>query len=171
MISYVWEAVDESGNTTLFRRSVEMLPAILPDPGLSIGWNDGRLKLDWPAQPAGWWLESSSSLLKPDWKPVAITPELANDRYTVELTPTAPAQWFRLASGSPPLAIAPTGQATVVLTWPSLATGYVVERCSNPANSAWVQQPLPVVTTNGLNQGEVQATGIAGFFRLVRIEP
>jgi hypothetical protein len=171
LITYVWVAVDESGNTTEFRQTIERLPALLPNPRLSISWNNGMLRLDWPAQPEGWWLESNSSWLSPDWNPVRATPVLSNGRYAVELAPSGPAQWFRLAAGAPPLAIAPAGPGSVMLTWPSLATGYSVERCTDLAGGLWVSEPGTPITIDGMNQLEVQTTGFGGFFRLVRLEP
>lgn len=171
MITYVWEAIDESGNTTLFSRNIEILPVILPDPELAIGWKDGRLTLSWPAQPAGWWLESTTSLLKPDWKPVGFTPVLTNNLYVVEPNSSGPSQWFRLATGTPPLALASAKPGIVALAWPSLATGYTVERCSDLAGGIWTAQPAAAVITNGHNRIEFDASGARGFFRLTKPAP
>ena len=171
MITFVWEAIDESGNTAQYRQSFERAPASLPEPKLSISWSNGRVILEWPAQPEGWWLESSGTLLAPTWKPVAIEPVLANGRYTVGVDPIAPTQWFRLATGAPPLAIAPAGPASVLLLWPSLAGGYTVQRCTDLSGGTWVPEAGPLVMTNGMQRMQLEAKGRVGFFRLVRSEP
>jgi hypothetical protein len=171
MITYVWQAVDESGNSTLIGQNVEILPVVLPDPKLAITWDGGQLAVTWPSDPSGWWLESTPSLSNPDWTPVAISPQLNNETYRVDVTPDGTSLWFRLASGAPPLAMSSTQPGTVSLTWPSLATGYTLEHCTNLATGTWSQQPATVLTTNGLNHVELEASAASGFFRLVSPAP
>jgi hypothetical protein len=171
IVTYTWEAIDESGNVTLIGRQFEILPVIFPDPTLTIGWRHGALALTWPAQPAGWWLESTVNLSRPTWKPVALTPVLSNNLYTVELPPSGLSQWFRLASGAPPLGLASAKPGKVLLTWPSLATGYAIEQCADLATGNWIAQPATLSITNGLHRVELDTTGNRGFFRLVKPTP
>ena len=102
---------------------------------------------------------------------MAIAPRLTNEVHHVEVTPDGTSLWFRLASGAPPLAMSASQSGMVSLTWPSLATGYTLEHCTNLASGSWIEQPATVLTANGLHHVEVEALGATGFFRLVNPTP
>jgi len=168
MITYVWEAIDSSGNTALMGQNMEILPVTLPHPELSIAWHNGQLAIRWPSEPEGWWLESTTTLVAPEWRPVAAAPQLTNGTYVVFVDPSAPSQWFRLASGAPPLVMSLSPSGTIMLSWPSLATGYTVQRCDDLSDEIWTAEPVTPLVTAGLHRVEFVPTGQTGFFRLVK---
>ena len=170
-IDCIWEAVDACGNSTLMSHDIQVIAVVVPDPRLTIAPGDGLLAIQWPAEPAGWWLESTTRLVDPDWNPVAISPLLTNGLYSVKVAPTGPSQWFRLASGEPPLALSHVQPGMLMLTWPSLATGYAVERCEDLSAGIWTPDSATILVTNGLHCVEFEATGNTGFFRLVKPAP
>jgi hypothetical protein len=63
---------------------------------------DGLLQLSWPAEPSGFSLESSGSLLPADWQPVPDESTLTNDEYFQSFPMTETNQFFRLQFIPPP---------------------------------------------------------------------
>lgn len=169
-IACTWEAMDACGNVATTNNVILVLPK-LPNPGLAIAMQEGLLSLQWPSDPSGWWLESTVSLAEPRWHPVAITPVLTNGMCKVTLVPTGPSQWFRLASGTPPLSLSQSQPGKLMLTWPSLATGYAVLRSDNPGKGPWLPDAAIIFVTNGMNCMEFTPTGGSGFFKLVKPTP
>lgn len=58
--------------------------------------SDDNLVVAWPASPAGFTLQSASSLTAPAWHDVPVQPILSNAMNTVALPASAPMQFFRL---------------------------------------------------------------------------
>ena len=169
-IKCTWEAVDACGNVAQMDHLILVLPK-LPNPELALEMQLGQMSLRWPSNPSGWWLESTISLADPRWRPVAISPLLTNGIYRVTITPTGPSQWFRLASGVPPLSLSRSQPDKLMLTWPSLATGCTVLRSDNPGNGPWLPHAAIIFVTNGMNCIEFTPTGGSGFFKLVKPAP
>ena len=70
----------------------------LQPPSLSIQYTNGGIALSWPSSAAGYVLQSTTSLISPDWEPVTNVPAITPDSYL--LTNSYPAQttFFRLRS-------------------------------------------------------------------------
>lgn len=70
---------------------------IPPRPEVSLEKMGAQLKLSWPLHGVGWTLETTTDLTQPNsWQPV-LNPEVIQDyERRVDLTPTAPRQFFRL---------------------------------------------------------------------------
>ena len=83
------------------------------------------------------------------------------------MPPTGAGQWFRLASGSPPLALSEQNSGQLVASWPSLATGYTLLRCDDLSTGLWEPEPAPIQITNGLHRATINSSEAHGFFRLV----
>jgi hypothetical protein len=170
-INCTWEAVDTCSNVAQMSRTFWVLPRLSDKPRLAIGMHDRLLSLGWPAEPSGWWLESTLSLSRPHWQPVGITPTFTNGIYLVTLNPTGAAQWFRLASGNPPLSIFRSQPDKLMLAWPSLATGYTVLRATNCWQRPWSPDTAIILITNGMNYIEFPSTNGSSYFKLVKPAP
>ena len=72
------------------------LPVALP-PQLTIQARPGMVELTWPANAAGFVLESTSALGAGPWTAVDATPVADGDRFRVTVVPGASSTFFRLA--------------------------------------------------------------------------
>ena len=84
------------------------------------------------------------------------------------LLPPFSATVFRMDTGAPApqLTLTLTATNTVLLSWPSPATGFVLEQNSTLAGANWVPAPQPVVDDGTTRSVAVPVSGANLFFRL-----
>ncbi|MBL9133597.1 MAG: hypothetical protein JNG86_20475, partial [Verrucomicrobiaceae bacterium] len=71
-----------------------------------------------------------------------------------------------VANFVPIVGIANTTPGTIGFSWPSTATGWVLQESANLGPSSWTTSALPITTSGGQNQVSVPAPAGSLFFRL-----
>jgi hypothetical protein len=93
VIAFIAPSGPPSGSLSI--RNIQFY--IPPRPVLTLGQNGQQMNLSWPMYGIDWTLETTADLTQPNsWQPV-LNPEIIQDyQRRVNLTPTAPRQFFRL---------------------------------------------------------------------------
>jgi RHS repeat-associated protein len=152
---------------------VEGLPAAT---GPRLSWSSvGRtLTLSWPSSATGYLLQSTSNLADAaTWNSVTNSVTVVGDQNTVTVDLTGQGRFFRLkkpassgAATGPRLIWSSVGR-TLTLSWPSSATGYLMESSSSLAGAAtWNSVTNSVTVVGDQNTVRVDLTGQGRLFRL-----
>jgi hypothetical protein len=97
-VTRTWLAIDACGNTNICQQTIE-LTSTAP-PFLKLQWvNPGTLMLSWSA--TGCQVESSDSLISPNWAAMTVTPLTINGQNTIQFSPVNTRKFYRLRKIGP----------------------------------------------------------------------
>jgi uncharacterized repeat protein (TIGR01451 family) len=152
------------------RLGISLVRSNLTRPRLSVSAVSNNLVIAWPADATAYELESAASLTPPAvWTPVTSPPPvIADGQKTVTLSPAGGVMFFRLWA---PTSSLPWDGDYLVITWPAIATGYLLDGATNLIPPVvWTPVTNPPVTVGNKLTVTVPAFNDSGFFRL-RIGP
>jgi hypothetical protein len=165
-----WQAVDACGNSATCRQTITVLPA--PPPVLELlRLGPGRLRLRWSALASNYRLEAADRLVQSRWEPVSATPVSGNGFNYVELTANSTRQFYRLSQAPPSLEVGLAKSGALVLRWPMLPPGFLLEATANLTSPNWSLLSASPVATNGWNTVELPPTARQRFYRLRKPVP
>jgi M6 family metalloprotease-like protein/uncharacterized repeat protein (TIGR01451 family) len=152
------------------RLGISLVRSNLTRPRLSVSAVSNNLVIAWPADATAYDLESTASLTPPAvWTPVTSPPPvIAGGQKTVTLSPAGGVMFFRLWA---PASSLPWDGDYLVITWPAIATGYLLDGATNLIPPVvWSPVTNSPVTVGNEQMVTVPAFNDSGFFRL-RIGP
>jgi hypothetical protein len=141
--------------------------ATLP-PSLQIQLAGKNVVLTWPLSGAGYVLQSATKLAPPiSWTTVTNVPVIVNFQYTVTNQISSGSRFYRLAIIAAPALQAQVSGKNFILSWPTNATGYVLQTTTNlAATSSWTAVTNTPALVNQQNVVTNQISGTVRFYRL-----
>jgi pimeloyl-ACP methyl ester carboxylesterase len=140
---------------------------VLP-PSLQIQLSGTNVVLTWPVSAAGYVLQSANQLVPPiAWTTVTNEPVIVNFQYTVTNQIFSGSRFYRLAIIAAPALQAQVAGKNFILSWPTNATGYVLQTTTNlAAANSWTAVTNTPATVNQQSVVTNQISGSARFYRL-----
>ena len=137
-------------------------------PSLQIQLAGTNVVLTWPLSGAGYVLQSANKLTPPiSWTTVTNVPVIVNFQYTVTNQISGGSRFYRLATITAPALQAQVSGKNFILSWPTNATGYVLQTTTNlAAANSWATVTNMPATVNQQNVVANQISGAARFYRL-----
>lgn len=169
-VTRTWEAVDVCGNATTKQQTITV--RVPPEPVLEVvQWNASGLVIRWPADAGAYRLEATVDLLAGPWWPVEVTPVLSNGFYHVQFVPTDAQRFFRLSQGPPRLQVRPAAGGKLLVTWPTIPTGYQLESSDSCAPAVWSPVTTAPAVSNSMNRVEISPSTPLRFYCLRKAAP
>jgi hypothetical protein len=157
---------DTSGNS--ITSSVANLSITLPS--LQIRLAGTNVVLIWPLSPAGYVLQSTTTLTPPlSWTTVTNLPIIVNSQCAVTDQISSGNQFYRLAIIAAPALQAQVSGKSFILSWPTSTTGYVLQTTTNlAAANSWTVVTNTPAMVNQQSAVTNQISGAARFYRLMQ---
>jgi hypothetical protein len=137
-------------------------------PSLQIQLSGTNVVLTWPLSGGGYVLQSANKLTPPiSWTTVTNVPVIVNFQYTVTNQISGSSRFYRLAIIPAPALQARVSGKSFILSWPTNATGYVLQTTTNlAAANSWAAVTNTPATVNQQSVVTNPISGAARFYRL-----
>src|ERR1039458_8625454 len=141
--------------------------AALP-PSLQIQLAGTNVVVSWPLWAAGYVLQTTDKLRTTNsWAAVTNVPVIVNFQYTVTNQISGSSRFYRLAIIPAPALQARVSGKSFILSWPTNATGYVLQTTTNlAAANSWAAVTNTPATVNQQSVVTNPISGAARFYRL-----